>query len=476
MRENQSSTLGKMFPSTPPLSAEKAHADRQTTSTAITTSSTTSVADTRPSTPSILPARPRQSRDRSMSPTWMDLPYRVRDLVPKSERRTVVCPVLGCRSTVVHQHPPARQHYSPRTPIDQREEAISPRISSVMIPETEEWQAAQRRRGNAGNQDALRTIDREIDIVPTQMASVALQQKVPNDCDLTLEEAEELTRKLREDIARGQCDEAPSLGYINMPQQDPFDGQWYSRCTFRDNNYEIGSEGEPARGRRGAVVEFGGCLPVPNTNDNGNAALTGPTGTQSSRELQYPTDNNGADWDGADKNGESGQRSPLMRSPRSVSPVMMSPRPSSPIMMSPTTSPVITSLVTQPPESHSYTGHEALIQPMAKTTLQESPTPIVGSVTASDYTSELCISMQCLVGHPHPVGRYLARGHVPRTWNDHWGLSDPPDEIWQAWVRMENGTAREWDEIAVYAFSACHFWDGPEAGNAAGERLLGRRV
>lgn len=89
---------------------------------------------------------------------------------------------------------------------------------------------------------------------------------------------------------------------------------------------------------------------------------------------------------------------------------------------------------------------------------------------------ELCLSLGCLVEHPHPIGRYLARGHVPRTYNDQWGLSDPPRMIWEAWARLQKGCPGEWDETVVQGFARAHFWDGPEAANEAGERLLGRRV
>lgn len=89
---------------------------------------------------------------------------------------------------------------------------------------------------------------------------------------------------------------------------------------------------------------------------------------------------------------------------------------------------------------------------------------------------ELCQSLGCLVDHPHPIGRYLARGHVPRTYNDVWGLSDPPHMVWEAWARMNRGAPGEWDETVLQGFARAHFWDGPEAANEAGERLLGRRV
>ena len=90
--------------------------------------------------------------------------------------------------------------------------------------------------------------------------------------------------------------------------------------------------------------------------------------------------------------------------------------------------------------------------------------------------TDFCKSLDCIVPYPHPLGRFLARGHVPRTYNDRWGLSDPPHQIWEAWTRMNHGTASETDEVIVHAFVSNHFWDGPEAANAAEERALGRMV
>jgi len=117
---------------------------------------------------------------------------------------------------------------------------------------------------------------------------------------------------------------------------------------------------------------------------------------------------------------------------------------------------------------------ESLARNMADAGLQESSAVTDRSRLPSEYDPYLCISMQCIVDHPHHLGRYLARGHVPRTYNDRWGLSDPPHLVWEAWARINNGTAGESDEMVVNAFSACHFWDGPEAANEMGERLLGR--
>lgn len=132
--------------------------------------------------------------------------------------------------------------------------------------------------------------------------------------------------------------------------------------------------------------------------------------------------------------------------------------------------------VNQAQEHHSPADVEIPSRHMAELNIQDN-SQIANKAPVTEpyfYDPDACISMQCPVGPAHPLGRYLARGHVPRTWNDYWGLSDPPHEVWQAWVRMHNGTAEDDDEFSVSAFSACHFWDGPEAANEAGERSLGR--
>ena len=67
----------------------------------------------------------------------------------------------------------------------------------------------------------------------------------------------------------------------------------------------------------------------------------------------------------------------------------------------------------------------------------------------------------CPVHIPHNAGAFLMQGEIPRVWNARWGYSDPPRVIWDAWTRVENGTASEWDKVEVDEFALCHWWAGP---------------
>ncbi|CAF9929244.1 hypothetical protein IMSHALPRED_007867 [Imshaugia aleurites] len=67
----------------------------------------------------------------------------------------------------------------------------------------------------------------------------------------------------------------------------------------------------------------------------------------------------------------------------------------------------------------------------------------------------------CPIQCPHNQGAYLQQGQIPRVWNARWGYSDPPSHIWQAWVRVENGTASSWDQVEVEGFAQSHWWGGP---------------
>lgn len=75
-------------------------------------------------------------------------------------------------------------------------------------------------------------------------------------------------------------------------------------------------------------------------------------------------------------------------------------------------------------------------------------------------TNPLCTG-PCPVQIPHNQGAYLQQGQVPRVWNARWGYSDPPRAIWEAWVRVENGTASSWDQVEVDGFALSHGWAGP---------------
>ena len=74
-------------------------------------------------------------------------------------------------------------------------------------------------------------------------------------------------------------------------------------------------------------------------------------------------------------------------------------------------------------------------------------------------TSQLCTG-PCPIQTPHNKGAYLHQGQIPRVWNARWGYSDPPREIWDAWVRIEQGRGRSWDEVEVDGFAASHWWCG----------------
>ena len=74
--------------------------------------------------------------------------------------------------------------------------------------------------------------------------------------------------------------------------------------------------------------------------------------------------------------------------------------------------------------------------------------------------SPLCTG-PCPIQTPHNQGAYLQQGQVPRTWNARLGYSDPPREIWEAWVRIEQGCGRSWDQVEVDGFALSHWWAGP---------------
>ncbi len=78
----------------------------------------------------------------------------------------------------------------------------------------------------------------------------------------------------------------------------------------------------------------------------------------------------------------------------------------------------------------------------------------------ADFIKNLCTG-PCPVQTPHNKGPYLQRGQIPRVWNERWGYSDPPREIWEAWVRIEQGCGRTWDEVEVDGFAFSHWWAGP---------------
>lgn len=79
----------------------------------------------------------------------------------------------------------------------------------------------------------------------------------------------------------------------------------------------------------------------------------------------------------------------------------------------------------------------------------------------AEFIKNLCTG-PCPVQTPHNKGPYLQRGQIPRVWNERWGYSDPPREIWEAWVRIEQGCGRTWDEVEVDGFAFSHWWAGPE--------------
>ncbi len=76
-------------------------------------------------------------------------------------------------------------------------------------------------------------------------------------------------------------------------------------------------------------------------------------------------------------------------------------------------------------------------------------------------TESLLCTGPCPIQTPHNQGAYLQQGHVPRVWNERWGYSDPPREIWEAWARIEQGHGRTWDEVEVDGFALSHWWSGP---------------
>ena len=74
-------------------------------------------------------------------------------------------------------------------------------------------------------------------------------------------------------------------------------------------------------------------------------------------------------------------------------------------------------------------------------------------------TSALCTG-PCPIKDQHGQGGYLQQGQIPRVPNPRWGYSDPPEEIWEAWWRVEKGTASSRDQVEVDGFAQSHWWDG----------------
>jgi len=69
-----------------------------------------------------------------------------------------------------------------------------------------------------------------------------------------------------------------------------------------------------------------------------------------------------------------------------------------------------------------------------------------------------CTSIFCPMRHTHPAGPYLHRGQLSRTANPRWGFSDPPPEVWYAWVRVQRGVAEPFEAMAVDGFVGAHAW------------------
>ena len=77
-----------------------------------------------------------------------------------------------------------------------------------------------------------------------------------------------------------------------------------------------------------------------------------------------------------------------------------------------------------------------------------------------------CKSEHCGVRlQPHQKGVYLHDGidaslHMSRRLNHAFGISNPPPEVWQSAIQVQNGTGTELDEMRVDDFSVHHTrWD-----------------
>ena len=109
---------------------------------------------------------------------------------------------------------------------------------------------------------------------------------------------------------------------------------------------------------------------------------------------------------------------------------------------------------------------EESVAPPTSGTVEGSSTPSIGQsddpLLSKDETESrrFCTHKSCPIKRPHGLGRYLQQGQIPRIWNDYWGYSDPPQSVWQAWVRVEQGTASALDKTQVTAFADCHRWFG----------------
>ena len=67
----------------------------------------------------------------------------------------------------------------------------------------------------------------------------------------------------------------------------------------------------------------------------------------------------------------------------------------------------------------------------------------------------------CLVQTQRNQGAYLQHGQVLRVWKARWGYPNLPWEIWEAWLRIEQGRGRTLDQVEVDGFALSHWSAGP---------------
>ena len=96
--------------------------------------------------------------------------------------------------------------------------------------------------------------------------------------------------------------------------------------------------------------------------------------------------------------------------------------------------------------------------PSSNTTTEE---PFSRSQNGSFLNTNPQCSGPCPIQIPHNQGAYLQQGQIPRVWNKRWVYSDPPRNIWEAWVRIEQGRGSSWDQVEVNGFALSHRWAGP---------------
>ena len=97
----------------------------------------------------------------------------------------------------------------------------------------------------------------------------------------------------------------------------------------------------------------------------------------------------------------------------------------------------------------------------------------VASQHSNNYGSpfDWCSNSRCPIYTLHHPGLYLESGEVPRQNNEQWGWSDPPAKVWEAWAKLSQGHASEYEENMVAGFKDAHYWEGPDTSDFLAEQI-----